>query len=135
MKPTGRKKNLYGKFPKSTADFAVSVSWQWVRICKREHKSNYYCCSRAGTENELDKSKHRGSWFFPLCTICQPVEPCTLQVDANSNDTIWLDIMWLPPVSIGSHVEILRQKSLEIGMNMFHYHTWWLKQGMKSFGM
>ena len=27
MKPTGRKKNLHGNFPKSVADFADSVSW------------------------------------------------------------------------------------------------------------
>ena len=30
MKPTGRK-SLNGKFPQSIADFANSVTWQWLR--------------------------------------------------------------------------------------------------------
>ena len=30
MKPTGRK-SINGKFPQSIADFANSVTWQWLR--------------------------------------------------------------------------------------------------------
>ena len=30
MKPTGRK-SIKGKFPQSIADFANSVTWQWLR--------------------------------------------------------------------------------------------------------
>ena len=32
-----------------------------VRICKDEHRSSYYGCSKSSTENELDKSKQRWS--------------------------------------------------------------------------
>ena len=31
MKPTKIKKTFRGRFPKSTADFEDSVSWQWIR--------------------------------------------------------------------------------------------------------
>ena len=31
MKPTGKKKSLHGKFPKSIVDFADSVLWQCLR--------------------------------------------------------------------------------------------------------
>ena len=30
-----------------------------VRICKKEHRSNYYRCSRLSIENKLDKIKYR----------------------------------------------------------------------------
>ena len=32
-----------------------------VRICKKEHRSDYYRCSRSSIENELGKRKHRWS--------------------------------------------------------------------------
>ena len=51
MKSTGRKKAYMKSF----------VAMVKVRICKKEHRSNCYGCSRSGTENKLDKSKHRWS--------------------------------------------------------------------------
>lgn len=32
-----------------------------VRICKDEHRSSYYGCSKSSTENKLDESKQRWS--------------------------------------------------------------------------
>ena len=57
-----KEKSLYGNFPKSIADFADRVSWQWLRsgFVKKNTEAIINGWSRSGTENELDKSKR--SW-------------------------------------------------------------------------
>ena len=61
-----------------------SVLWQWLKLgyIKKEHRSNCYCCSRSGTENEFDKKQTKliapPSPF--LCRVYQAVDELSMQI-------------------------------------------------------
>ena len=46
-----KEKSLHGKFPKSIVDFFGQCFGKvMIRIYKKDHRSNYYGCSRSSTE-------------------------------------------------------------------------------------
>ena len=77
-----------------------------VRICKDEHRSSYYGCSKSSTENKLDESKQRWSWLSSL----PYVEHASLLMSYSCA---------LQPAFTGRFVESLKKDSLETDMNWY----------------
>ena len=91
MKPTG-KKSLHGKFPKSIADFADSVLWQQLR--SGYVKKNTEAVIKAAQDQPLRTNWIKANIYGVDCpppyvdyASLQMNQPCTLQVDANSQQS------------------------------------------------
>ena len=119
-----------------------SVLWQWLKLgyVKKEHRSNGYCCSRSGTENEFDKKQAKliapPSPF--LCRVYQSVDELSMHIVSECKLLAKQHYM-IRPNLIATHVHWELCWKFEIKglkktrMNMFHA-THSDSQELKYFG-
>ena len=121
-----KEKSLHGKFPKSIADFADSVLWQWLRwgYIKKNIEAIITAAQDQALKTNWIKKNIDGADCSPLCRVCHSMDESAMHIASECDQLEKRRYMiWHNLIGTRTHWELSRKYEIKVTRNWYEHVT------------